>query len=169
MAPPLPGYRANHGAHDVLLDDFVLDRADALDLDANPVAGFQPRLSFHGRGDPGWRAGGDHVPRLKRARLRQDLDLPEAVEDELARVRLLAELAVDEGADVQRVRVAQLVGRGDPRADWPVRVEGLAQRPLRGLNLPVADADIIDDQVTGDHVRRMLRADVTTASADHEP
>ena len=54
---------------------------------------------------PDGRAGGDHVARLERARLREDLDLPEAVEDQLVGVGLLAQLAVDVGADAERVRV----------------------------------------------------------------
>ena len=69
----------------VLLDDVVLDRADAVDLDADAVAGLQPRPALaHRGGDPRRRAGGDHVARLERARLGEDLDLPEAVEDQLA-------------------------------------------------------------------------------------
>ena len=52
--------------------------------------------------------------------------------------------------------------------DRPVRVERLGQRPLRRLDLPVAHADVVDDQVAGDDVGRVLGADVPAAPADDE-
>ena len=70
-----------------LLDHGVLERADALDLDADGVADLQQALGerlAHGA-DPGRRAGGDHVAGLERERLREVRDLLEAVEDHLAR------------------------------------------------------------------------------------
>ena len=57
-----PGVPAGVGSG--LLDDRVLQGADALDLGDHHVAGFQERA--RGEADPGGRAGRDEVARLER-------------------------------------------------------------------------------------------------------
>ncbi|MCY1167270.1 hypothetical protein D9M73_72300 [compost metagenome] len=69
----------------------------------------------------------------------------------LAGIHFLLDLAVDEHAQVQIVRVGYLVVRHDPRANGAGSVEGLAQRHGGRAFLPVAHRDIVADQVTGNH------------------
>jgi len=72
------------------------------------------------------------------------------------------------GTQAQAVRVADLVGGGDPGADRPMRVERLAHRPGRDAELPVAHGHVVHHQVAGDHLARLLPGDVPAAPADHE-
>ena len=83
-------------------------------------------------------------------------------------LEVLALLPVDPGPDLQRVRVADLLRRHDPRPQRPVRVERFPHRPGRRLPLPVAHADIVRHRIAGDHLRRPLPRHVPAAPADHE-
>ena len=91
-------------------------------------------------------ARGDHVPGLQRAGLGQDLDLAEAVEDQLVGVGLLAQLSVDVGPDAERVRVAELVGGDDPGTKRAMRVPGLTQVVV-DMALVIAHRAVIEDGV----------------------
>src|SRR5262245_25583945 len=86
-----------------LLDHAVLDGADTLDLDPDDVAGGKEGRGLPGAADAARGAGRDDVARLEREGRGQVLDLREAVVDQLARVRVLAVLAVDRGLDLVRV------------------------------------------------------------------
>ena len=118
--------------------------------------------------DPGRCTGGDHVAGLERERLREVGDLLKAAVDHLARVAVLAQLVVDPGLDLKRVRVAELVGGDDPRTERTVGIEGLAHRHRRRAQLPVADGDVVGDRVAGDHLVRAVLGNVATARADHD-
>src|SRR5262245_25601139 len=58
----------------------------------------------HGAADAGGGSCRHHVTRFEREGSREMLDLGEAVEDQLPRVRVLAQLAVDPCAQLERVR-----------------------------------------------------------------
>ena len=75
-------------------------------------------------------------------------------------------LAVDEAAQAQRVRIGDLVGRGDPRSDGRVRVEGFAEAPLRRAVLPDALGHVIADAIAEDMRGRIGFGDVAAALAD---
>src|ERR1700741_3412647 len=72
-----------------------LQRADAVDLDADDVAFLEEVGRLGGEADAAGRAGEDHVARHQRHRLAEQRDLVEDVEDKIARVRVLPRLAVD--------------------------------------------------------------------------
>ena len=63
---------------------------------------------------------------------------------------VLAQLAVDGGADAQAVGIVELVVGHHPRPDRPVGVPRLAHGERGGPVLPVAHADVVDDHPTGD-------------------
>src|SRR5882724_3160286 len=86
-----------------LVHDPVLDVPDALDLDPHHVARCQKARRAHRYADAARRARGDDVARLEREGGREVLDQREGVEDELRRVRILAQLAVHPGAEAERV------------------------------------------------------------------
>ena len=125
-------------------------------FDAHPVPRLRPRLPVHGRRDP------DGVPVAitspARACTPATGSPPGRKQSKISwlvfdswRSSPLTNVGSRAGA------VADLVRRHQPRAERGLRIERLGQRPLRGLDLPVADADVIDDQVAGDHLRRTAR------------
>src|SRR5277367_6213292 len=132
-------------------DHLVFELADLLDLDADDVSGLEPFGRVHRGGDSAGRTGRDDSPGQQRENRRQRLDLREAIEDEVLRVRMLALFAVDERLQVERMRIADFVGRYDPWPDGSVRVERFAQRHGGGAALPIAHAHVVDDQVAGDN------------------
>ena len=128
----------------------------------------QPLRRLHRAADAGRCAGRDHVADFERERRRQVLDLRPAVVDQVARVRVLAQLVVDPGADRERVRIADLVRRHQPRAERAVGVEGLAHRHGRRAALPVAHRDVVADREARDDLVRAIARHVAAAAADHE-
>ena len=76
-----------------------------------------------------------------------------------ARVRLLADLAVDAQRHGQVVRIGDLVGRDDPRAERAEGVDRLAEREDARAHLApldVARGDVVEDHVAADVVGRLL-------------
>src|SRR5208337_78389 len=69
-------------------------------------------------------------------------------EDHVTRVALLPDRPVDGERDRDRLRVGDFVGRHEPRAKRPERVEALALDPLAAaVCLPVALRDVIGQTV----------------------
>src|SRR5262245_8991461 len=108
-------------------DDAVLDRADALDLDPYDVAFVQ--IAALRAADARRRPGRDDQARLEREHGRERLDAAIAVEEKLIRVRVLALLAVHPGAQLELVRIRDLVRGDEPRPERTVGVERLSERP----------------------------------------
>ena len=98
----------------------------------------------------GGSAGGDHVAGLQRDHLRDVLDQLRNLENELAGVGFLQNLAADFERDIQRVRIGDLILGDDARPHGREGVEGLAHQPLRGGVLVIARADVVDDGVAED-------------------
>src|SRR5215211_7286080 len=98
--------------------DRILQDADTIDFHADGVARLEPDLRLHPEPDPGRRAGGDHVARLKGELLRHVRDDRRHVEDQVVGVAVLAEVPVDPGPDAQVAWIGQLVGQRD---GWPER------------------------------------------------
>ena len=73
-----------------------------------------------------------------------------AAEDQVAGVRVLAQLAVDPRAQAEVLGVGDLVGRGDPRADRAEGVGALGARPLGLAALEVAGGHVVGDAVARD-------------------
>src|SRR5215469_17698897 len=81
---------------------------------------------------------------------------------------MLAHFTVYEGLEVERVRVADLVGRDDPGPDRAVGIKRFAQRHGRRTHLPVAHAHVVDDQITRDHFVGAVAWHVAAAPADYK-
>ena len=74
-------------------------------------------------------------------------DLVPEIEHKIAGIGVLAQLAIDQPAYGQGMRVGDLVGGGDPGADGGMGVKALAQRPLRRAMLPCPFGHIIADTI----------------------
>ncbi len=94
-------------------------------------------------------------------------DLVPDIEHQMAGVRILPHLPIDQAPQVQGVRIGDLVGGGDPGAEGRMGVEGLAQRPLRRPVLPHALGDVVADAPAEDGGAGVGAGDVPAAGADH--
>src|SRR3954452_8625347 len=144
-----------------------LELADAGDRDPHRVAALQELRRGKADANAGRRAGRDEVAGLKRQPGRDRLDERRDVEDEVARVRVLAQLAVDPASDVEVLR-RDLVGGRDPRPHRAEAVERLAEEPLLVVALPVARRHVVDDGVAEDMGVGVALGDVAPALADDE-
>ena len=86
-------------------------------------------------------------------------------EDHQVGGRVLHHLAVDAADQAQRLRVGDLVGGHDHRADRAERVQALAAHPLAVGELQVARGDVVGDRVAEHVVERVLDGDVARARA----
>src|SRR4029077_12125076 len=91
-------------------DHAVLELADPLDLDPDHVARAEEPGRIHCTPDARGGAGRHRVARLEGEGRRKVLHLREAVDDQLAGVRVLPQLAIHPGTQLEGVRVAHLVG-----------------------------------------------------------
>ena len=71
-------------------------------------------------------------------------------------------------ADGEDVRIGDLVGGDDGRTEWAEGGEALGHGPLRGGELHVAGADVVDDGVAVDMVAPFLGGQAKAAVADDE-
>src|SRR3954454_7563220 len=96
--------------------DLVLDGAQTLYLDAHHVAALEEPHGVHRHAHARRGPGEDEVAGHQRARLGDEVDDLPRPEDEVAGRAVLAQLAVDPRLQRKPARIADLVGRGDPRA-----------------------------------------------------
>src|SRR5919108_4046193 len=96
--------------------------AEAVDLQLDQVAGAQVGVVGAAERDARRGAGVDHVARLQDHELAGVPDQVAHAEDHVLGGAVLAQLAVDPGPQAESLRVADLVGGDQPRAE---RVEGL--------------------------------------------
>ena len=116
---------------------------------------------------PPGRPGRDHVARHQRDDGRDRLDERGDVEDEIAGVRVLTQLAVHPAANA-RVGAIQLVGRDEPRPHRPERVDRLPEQPLLVAPLDVARRHVVEDRVAEHVLHGARRADAPPALADDD-
>ena len=126
---------AHHPFLDILVNLLhrVHERRKALDADFQAVAGLN-------RSDPARCAGADDITRQERHVGRDETDQLIAIEDELVRVGILAQLPVLEQLDRQIMRVDL---RFHVRPKWSERVKRLSARPLALAILNRAITDIL--------------------------
>ena len=139
---------------------------------SRPPCGRRPRAAPSARaGSRRPRRAGEHdVAGRERDELGDRRDQRRDVEDEPARVRGLHALAVELERDVERVRVADLVGRDQERAERGRAGPGLARQPLVRPVLVVAHRDVVGERVAGRPRRglrrsRRTRRPITNASS----
>src|SRR5436190_8296414 len=126
----------------------MLDRAEALDLDPDAVTGLQEARRVEREADAGRRAGQDEVARLQGDRLQQEAHKRLYPEDQIISAGVLAQVAVDPRAQLQRLGAAdptELVGGGHPGPPRAERVGALRARPLGLAALEVARGDVVGD------------------------
>src|ERR1700694_1796144 len=123
----------------------VLDRAQALDLDPDHVAGLQEPGRIERHPDSVRRPGPDQIAGPQGACLGDEIDQPLTAEDQVRGAAVLAELPVDPGAQTQIFGVGHLLSSGHPRAERTEAVGALRARPLRLAALQVAPGDIVGD------------------------
>src|SRR5262249_36047524 len=92
-------------------DYLVFESPDLFYFDPYGVTGHQPFWRFHCGRDSTRSPGGDNGAGQEGKYGRQGFDLCEAIENQLSGVRMLTHFAVHEGLQVERVRIADLVGR----------------------------------------------------------
>src|ERR1035441_6174024 len=114
------------------------------------------------------RAGGYDVARFESKDAGEEGNQVGDLEAQVASVGVLQAFAVDLDADVQVVRVRNLVGRHDPGAHGRKGIERFSHQPLGGGALVVAGAYIIDDGVTEDVAGPILRLDMTASDANNK-
>ena len=140
----------------------------AFDLHLDPVARLEEPAWAHRRADPARRAGEDQVARLQRHRLAEMVDL--VGQTLKTRWRVLESCRT---SSLTRQRMASacgsgdLVGRGDPRAERRVGVEGLAEHPLRRAVLPGPLGGVVAAAVAEHGAKGVHPGDVPAAVTDH--
>ena len=116
----------------------VRQHADAVDLDGDLVACLEQYGRIAEHADAGWRAREDEVARLEGDRLADERDDLGDAEHHVRRRRVLHHLAVQDGADAERLRVGDLGSGDEGRPHRAERVERLAARPLAVSMLEIA-------------------------------
>src|SRR6185503_6869358 len=102
------------------------------------------------------RTGEQEIARLKRERLGYMLDLRGNIEDHVAGIAVLAQLAVDPALERLVGDVASFVRRGDPWTDRRVGVEPFAHDHGLAGALPVADGVVAAGHVAANDLVRPL-------------
>ena len=126
----------------------------ALDLDPHHVARLQVLRRLHRVPDAAGVPVEDDVPGRERAGLGDQVDELLRAEDQVGRVRVLAQLSVDVADDAQADRVRELVRGRDPRPPGAGCVEALRARPLPLGLLEVAAGDVVGRRPAGDSAGR---------------
>src|SRR3954471_24176353 len=90
------------------------------------------------------------------------------VEHHRARIAALHLLPIHFQQHVERLRIPDLVGRDEPRADRPGRIEALALVPLRSRHLEAALRDVVDDAIARDMRERRGVIDITRLRTDYD-
>src|SRR3954468_9975798 len=165
------------------VDDRVLDRADALDVAAHPIAGLEEDRWVPEDADSRWCASRDHVAGLERDGRRDERDERRNVPDHVGRrgilhLVLLAVARDPPAPEAEATRRVDLVRRNEHRPHREERVAALRAKPLaiallalperRGDALPVTCADIVHDDVAGDVRHRFLDRDASRLFGDHD-
>src|SRR5512132_1575216 len=107
----------------------IAQLAYACETDLNLVAILQVNWRVHKNADARRRAGADNVAGPQRQVLRDEFNELRYLEDQVAGVGLLPQLAVDAQFDVERVRVAKLIVSDKPRAARREGIQPLCARP----------------------------------------
>src|SRR5438093_1312834 len=119
----------------------VFERPDPIDLDTNDIPAFEITRRVEADADTGGRAGRDDVAGAERHARRDGGDDGRDVEDEVARIRALPDVAVDEAANA-RVGEIDLVAGNGKGPHGTERILRLRHQPLAVAGLQVAGGDV---------------------------
>src|SRR6266567_2182735 len=152
------------------LHDLLPLLAQPLDAERDDVAGLEEfRLGLHAEPDAGRRAGDDDIARLHDEILRAGPDDMPAVENHRRGVAALAFLAVDVEPHVELLRILDFVLGDEPGAERTEGLAALALGPLPGaLDLEHALGNVVGETIAGDHVERVLFAQIARTTADDD-
>src|SRR5690349_11830478 len=143
--------------------------AELLDAERDDVAGFEKARWLHAETDARRRAGDDHVARLHDEILRARPNDVAAIEDHGRGVAALAFVAVDVEPHVEVLRILDLVLGDEPRSERAKGLAAFAFGPLSGaLDLKHALGDVVGEAIAGDHIERLLFAQIAGAAADDD-
>ncbi len=143
--------------------------AEALDAEADGLAGAEEGGGLHAEADAGGGAGGDDVARVKGEELAQVADELADAKDHFAGVAVLATLAIDLEPDGQVLRVGDFVFGDEPGSDWAERVAAFSFGPLAAaVFLERAFGNIVGDAVAGDVVEGIGLGNVLGRLADDD-
>src|SRR5215204_4525247 len=133
--------------------DGVGEGSEALDLDRHLISCLQPHLRVAGRADAWWGACDYDIAGDEGHALGEEGDELGDREDHLRCRPILHDLAVQDAAYGEILRVFDLVCGRDEGSYWAEGVYGLAARPLSALReLEVARGDVVGVRVTEDVV-----------------
>src|SRR5262249_28458112 len=110
----------------LLVDHHVALRAETFDLHLHHIAGLEVAGWFGAMADAGRRARRDQISHPERHEATHVGDELPPREAHVLRVAVLAPLAVDVGPEPEPLRVGDLVGGHEPRADGRERVRALS-------------------------------------------
>src|SRR5205807_4466261 len=103
---------------------------------------------------------------LERDALRQIRNQIRDSEDHSRSIRRLHNFAVQHAFDLQSLYIRDFVARRDEWTKWRKSVEALAPSPLTIAELQVARADIIDERISKDVVKRFRFTDSLCSPAN---
>src|SRR6476659_2612146 len=106
-----------------LCDDPVLDDSDPVDFASYRVAHEQRFRRFEAEAHSARGSREDQISRLQCHRVRQFFDLLPYIKDQMTRIRILSQLAVDERTNPKRVRVANFIRGYDARTEGTVAIK----------------------------------------------
>src|ERR1700722_7007725 len=151
-----------------LVPDGVAKHPDAFDLDLDTVAVLhedwrRARLAYARR-----RPHDDQIARLQGQAFCKQRHRLVHREDHVPRIRVLHDMAVEPRLERQPPRAGrQFVRAHESRAERAGAVEILADRPLRGAMLIVANAGVVETRISGDVTMRIRLLHVARSTADN--
>src|SRR4029453_1763271 len=167
-----PGYRGRSGrGHDLPenflgRDDLDLKDADSFDVPFDLVPRFQKHRRHAGETDARGSARADHIARLQGDAGGKIFDDRSNIEDHVAGIAVLHDLAVDAADQADLLRIGEGALVNDPRPHRAEGIERLSFEPLTMLALQLASGHIQADGVAEYIVVGFVFGNITAFFAD---
>jgi hypothetical protein len=145
-------YKAAVGIGSTCRYGAIAELPQLFDGDDDLLIGLEPAFWGASEADTFGSAGADDVSGLERGDAGEVSDQRGDFEDEIAGAGVLQGFAIDGELDVEGVGIGDFVGGSDGGTDGGEGGEGFSKSPLRGRELDVAGADVVDDGVAEDIV-----------------
>ena len=155
-----------------LAQNLVAQHADSVDVEFDRVAALEKAADLQPAAIAD-RAGTEELAGMDRLVLRGVGENLLEGEQHAARLPARAGFAVDPHLDLQRLRIAEFVGRDDPGSQDIAAVEALAlgraEPALHFHPLPVARGKIVEDRIAEDMRGRLVGGNVRPGPPGHDP